>query len=201
MRSFGCVWILLWCSWSTIGPAARCRRACRAARGRPGLHGSSRAPRRKQTATTETSPGAGAAMPATTRARRSPESDRELCIAVSDFEPDRVKSLLAAGANINARSNSSPTKGMTMLMLAVWHRWDRKIIQLLVDSGADVNAKDDRGNTALVLAAKAQPAIDRAELELLIQAGADVNAKGRGRHDRPDARLDARPHAGRPMPS
>ncbi len=40
--------------------------------------------------------------------------DRDLCIAVSDFEPDRVKSLLAAGANINARSNRSPTKGMTM---------------------------------------------------------------------------------------
>ena len=179
MRSCGSIWmwISLGCAW---GPLALQLGAGEPA-ARPAVAPDSPAP---------------ASPPATTDGDRRDDSesrsgyaghytcktfsgkDRDLCIAVSDIEPDRVKSLLAAGANINARSNRSPTKGMTMVMLAVWHRWDREALQLLLDAGADVNAKDDRGNTAMILATETSPVIDRAEMELLIQAGADINAKG-----------------------
>ncbi len=104
--------------------------------------------------------------------------DRELCVAVSDNEPDQVKRLLASGANIDARSRGSHTDGMTMLILAVWHRWGRESVQLLIDAGADVNARDERGNTALIYAAEARPAINLAVTEMLVKAGADVNIKG-----------------------
>ena len=106
--------------------------------------------------------------------------DRDLCVAVSDNEPDKVKRLLASGANIDARSGGSHTKGMTMLILAVWYRWDRDVVQLLIDSGADVNAKDERGNTALIYATEARPTINLAVTEMLLKAGADVNAKDEG---------------------
>jgi ankyrin repeat protein len=106
--------------------------------------------------------------------------DRDLSVAVSDNEPDKVKELLASGASIDARSRSSHTKGMTMLMVAVWYRWDRGAVQLLIDSGADVNARDDRGNTALIYAAEARPTIDLAVTDMLLKAGAGVNDRGEG---------------------
>ena len=120
----------------------------------------------------------GRVTPATFRAARLPGKTGNLCVAVSDNEPDRFKRLLASGANIDARSRGSHTKGMTMLILAVWHRWDRDSVQLLIDSGADVNAKDERGNTALIYATEARPTINLAVTEMLVKAGADVNAKG-----------------------
>jgi ankyrin repeat protein len=105
-------------------------------------------------------------------------TDRDLCVAVSDNHRDEVARLLAAGANINARSSRSHTKGMTLLMLAVWYGWDREVVELLIESGADINARDNRGNTALIYSAKARPQVDFAVAELLIKGGADMNAKG-----------------------
>lgn len=104
--------------------------------------------------------------------------DRELGVAVSENRRDEVARLLAAGANINGRSARSHTKGMTLLMLAVWYRWDHDVIKLLIESGADVNAGDNRGSSALIYAAQARPQVDLAVTELLLKGGSDVNAKG-----------------------
>jgi ankyrin repeat protein len=48
------------------------------------------------------------------------------------------------------------------------------MMQLLIDRGANVNAKNDSGSTALMYAAT-----NLAKTRLLVDAGADVNAKGR----------------------
>ena len=82
--------------------------------------------------------------------------EKELAIAASDEEPDEVQKLIAAGANIEAKSRGKYTKGMTMLQVAVWYGWTAEAVELLIEAGANVNAKDSRGNTALIHATQCQ---------------------------------------------
>ena len=65
--------------------------------------------------------------------------------------------LLQAGADIDARSEGSHTRGMTILQTAVWHRWGDDCIRLLIEAGASLEARDDVGNTALVYACQSGP--------------------------------------------
>jgi hypothetical protein len=67
--------------------------------------------------------------------------------AVEDGDAARVKSLLAAGADVNATSSG----GKTALMRAS-ARGYTDIVKVLLDAGADVDAKKENGSTALVLA-------------------------------------------------
>jgi ankyrin repeat protein len=60
-----------------------------------------------------------------------------------------VKTLLAAGANIETRSRANETP----LMLAVQYSYGRdEVTNYLIEKGADLNAVDTNGNTALMLA-------------------------------------------------
>jgi Ankyrin repeats (3 copies)/Ankyrin repeats (many copies) len=67
--------------------------------------------------------------------------------------PDIAKRLLNAGALVNAasRKEGDLLMGMTPLMLAALDG-DANLVQLLLDGGADVNAKAPNGDTALSLA-------------------------------------------------
>jgi len=49
-----------------------------------------------------------------------------------------------------------------------------EIMQLLIDHGADVNVKDQKGKTPLHIVAAVKPSIEK--MQLLIDNGADVNA-------------------------
>ena len=49
-----------------------------------------------------------------------------------------------------------------------------ELVKKLIDEGADVNAKNDEGETALMIASNEG---DKEICELLIEKGADVNAK------------------------
>jgi len=102
---------------------------------------------------------------------------------------EAAKLLLAAGADVNTRNKD----GKTALMKAVEYGemvdpatgasvkipesendGKMKIIKLLLDKGADVNAKDNHGNTALMDAAwEGKPNM----VLLLLEKGADINAK------------------------
>ncbi len=71
---------------------------------------------------------------------------------------DIVKSLLAAGADVNATSRKEYDllRGMTPLMLAA-SDGSEDLVQVLLDKGADVNAKAPDGATALALAKDIDP--------------------------------------------
>ena len=67
--------------------------------------------------------------------------------AVIAADVGRVRELLAAGADCNARDGD----GATALMLAA-HAGRLDLVQTLIDAGADVNATDERGWGALAKA-------------------------------------------------
>ncbi len=105
-------------------------------------------------------------------------TSRALCAAVSDGQFAEVGRLVQSGADLEARSNHPLTEGMTILQLAVWHKWDIEAIELLLDLGADVESRDRRGNSPLIYAAEARPAIRLPVVRLLLDAGADVKPHG-----------------------
>ncbi|HNX77448.1 MAG TPA: ankyrin repeat domain-containing protein [Candidatus Rifleibacterium sp.] len=84
---------------------------------------------------------------------------------------EQIISALENPAQINMRNS----QGRTVLMETIFnYNNDPKIALLLVKAGADVNAIDEDGYTALMYAAsKNEPELTRS----LIKAGADVNAR------------------------
>ena len=78
------------------------------------------------------------------------------CMAIVKGDIDMVKKMIALGSDVNESS-----EGMTPLMYAA--RYNRvEIIKLLKQHGANVKAKDDKGNTALQFAkhSNAQEAVE-----------------------------------------
>jgi ankyrin repeat protein len=107
---------------------------------------------------------------------------------------DVVKLLIDKGVDVNAKSNDGwkvimyaypahprLTDGrhmdMTALMLASIAGYI-DVVKLLIDKGANVNAKNNNGWTALMLVSQIAHQMSHIDLiELLIDKGADVNAK------------------------
>ena len=113
--------------------------------------------------------------------------------------PEIVKFLIEKGAQVDARSNNGSTplhraaqasignryRSPLLCMTSIHPDFRRDIeevrqrplemIQLLLDTGAQVDARDEDGNTPLIVAAKGT---DRPEIiQLLIEKGAEVNAR------------------------
>ncbi|WP_396184027.1 ankyrin repeat domain-containing protein [Flavobacterium sp.] len=66
-----------------------------------------------------------------------------LCVAISKGEVEVVRKFIVYGANVNEKTN-----GLTPLMYAP--RYNQvEIIKILLEKGADVKVKDDKGFTAL----------------------------------------------------
>ena len=98
---------------------------------------------------------------------KMPGSDGESALhrACKGKRASIVSILLKKGANPNIREKKS---GKTPLIKAV--KTDNvKITKLLISSGADINAQDNNGNTALSLAKEAG---NTKIIELLVEAGA-----------------------------
>lgn len=88
---------------------------------------------------------------------------------------DTLELLLAKGADMNLKDKN----GRTPLLLAA-ESADGEIVTLLLDKGADVNAKDDEsGFTALHYAARSGK---KDAAEVLIARGADINTKDNQGH-------------------
>ena len=96
--------------------------------------------------------------------RRGPEAATPLMSAALYGDAALVTRLLALGAD----PDTSDTSGATALMWAVP---DRRKMQLLLDAGADVNARSDAGRSALVMTSGMVGAADA--LRLLLDYGAD----------------------------
>jgi ankyrin repeat protein len=91
----------------------------------------------------------------------------ELIHAAMAGDAARVKSLIAAGADVNGNGDS----GSTVLMWAASYG-HANVVKLLLDAGADVKARNGTGGTALLWAANGSLDV----VKLLIDAGAEVNA-------------------------
>lgn len=119
-------------------------------------------------------------------ARFSGDGSTALMEAVTYNNTEIVKMLIQAGADVNAKTDDigvpfdpddeygAPPGRITVLMNAV-HSSEKnalEVVQLLLQAGADVNAKDEQGGTALMLAVGNLDVV-----RALLQAGADVNAK------------------------
>ena len=96
------------------------------------------------------------------------KANHELFNAVRQLDIEAVEQAIADGANINAKSS-----GLASLHLATI-QGQHRISELLIASGADVNAKSDESGTPLHYAANHG---NKEIAELLIAAGVDVNAK------------------------
>jgi len=78
--------------------------------------------------------------------------------------------LIESGANLKY---SDPTIENQILPAAVWSNNKPEIIKKLIDAGAEINAKDRGGKTALMYACVLRSATE--SVELLLESGADVN--------------------------
>lgn len=103
-------------------------------------------------------------------ARSRPTDDtQELMRAVDEANVGLVKSLLAAGADVNAVSEG----GKTALIRATTRGY-LDIVRVLLDAGADVNAKKENGATALIVAVF----LGYADIvRVLLASGADPDAQ------------------------
>ena len=102
-----------------------------------------------------------------------------LCEAANNADIEQIKSLLADGADVNAKAGGWPG-GDTALMKAAGSSSDTaaEAVKLLLAAGADVNVKNNADKTALMCAAASGAEVFR----LLLAAGAEVNARDdRGR--------------------
>ena len=110
--------------------------------------------------------------------------DGALREAIRDNDAGRVRALLAAGADVNARDDAGQTPLHYATQLAtdepvfsfqtggrVENGGDSTIVRVLLAAEADPNARDNDGRTSLYLAGTAEVA------RLLLDAGADVNAR------------------------
>ena len=97
-----------------------------------------------------------------------PTGTPALMVAARTGNVDTVKSLLAHGADANAKENS---RGQTALMWAVAEKHP-EVARVLIDRGADVRAHSTNGFTPLLFAAQ-QGDLDAARM--LLEAGANVN--------------------------
>lgn len=86
----------------------------------------------------------------------------------------KVKLLVAAGAKVNARSTNL---GRTPLLIAATYPGSVDVLQLLLDHGADIHAKDRRGMHAL---GRATASADVNVVRFLVQHGCDPNEPGYG---------------------
>jgi ankyrin repeat protein len=99
----------------------------------------------------------------------------ELSTAVKRGKPDRIRSAIAAGGDINKRYS----RNETLLHIAA-ERDSLPAVQLLVLAGADMNAKDNNGNTPMHVAVTYGRL---AVLKFLLTRGADFRIRNGSNQD------------------
>ena len=88
-----------------------------------------------------------------------------------DATPEQIQEFLDLNVDLNEKKGEEER---TPLYWAAWNNTSPEVIRLLLKAGADVNAKDEYGNTPLhPAAAGSTPEV----ISVLLKAGADVNAK------------------------
>lgn len=101
------------------------------------------------------------------------DSEQHLLDALLSGDRARVQHLLERGAPADARVANGEHRDKTALML-VAQRGDVVLVNMLLDSGADVDGANDRGGNALMFAATQGHA---EVVERLLEGGATVDAQ------------------------
>lgn len=104
-----------------------------------------------------------------TKSYSSFDPAKKLHEAVWRGEVEDVRSLISKGVDVNAKENDK--LGCTPLHSAVLTR-NKKILNLLLDAGADINISNNKNQTVLQYALRKR---DFEMAQLLLVAGADVN--------------------------
>ncbi|MFG0244911.1 MAG: ankyrin repeat domain-containing protein [Phycisphaerales bacterium JB052] len=116
------------------------------------------------------------AEPTNTRATRmAPDINERIFEAAEHGDAAEMAQLLDEGADINERSRWRPTSGATPIMITLEHNPDVEVIELLIERGAKISARDGQGRSVLMYAMKRQQ--DQGVTEMLIKAGAKVQAR------------------------
>ena len=125
----------------------------------------------EQTKSSDTETKPAVEKQASQKMRRNKYGESPLHVAVKRGDIEKVRSLLSEGANANSKDHAgwrpiheSMREGDNAL----------RIIRLLVDHGADINAQSDSGNTALHDAAAY---MTHEIIEYLVKSGADPSVK------------------------
>jgi ankyrin repeat protein len=106
-------------------------------------------------------------------------SDADLLVAARNGDPRLVEQLLAQGASVNAREQKPPNVGRTPLHYTAGGynlpgpALHLEVARLLVEKGADVNAKAEGGYTPLHVASGLR---NTSMVSFLLSKGADPNA-------------------------
>jgi ankyrin repeat protein len=100
--------------------------------------------------------------------RESRHLNRALLDAVMMRNTDEIRKWLEAGANVNAKDSEHDEAA---ILLAAKHA-NAEIVELLIDEGADVEARNDVGRTALFFAGA-----DSETFARLLAAGANIHAR------------------------
>jgi ankyrin repeat protein len=120
------------------------------------------------------SDAAKSAEPAETPVPLTPR-DEALLQDVWDGDLAKVELIVKKGANVNS---AEPKKKRTPLMLAATKR-NLDVVRFLVEKGADVNARDSDGQTALMYACRQRfnDVPDNSVAIFLLDNGAEVNLR------------------------
>ncbi len=104
------------------------------------------------------------------RARNAAQGMTPIAFAVANKDHDKVRRLLAGGADPNTAYKAT---GAHLVHIAARAK-DPRMLRLLVKAGADINARDNDGDTVLHAAAHFGSADD---VQLALALGADVSIK------------------------
>lgn len=109
-----------------------------------------------------------AMQPSLAKAQATTKLVGDLAIEPLEVTPDWVRTLITAGANVNATSFFYDTPLISAVSA------EPEIMKILIEAGADVNQPNASGTTALMKAAIAnKPEI----VKILLHAGANVNVR------------------------
>lgn len=94
----------------------------------------------------------------------------DMMVAIISNQVEEVKALVRSGCDLNVKYEN----GMTALHMAALPGASPEITAVLIDNGADVDAKNVVGETPLITAARNN---SLKTAKVLIEKGADVNAR------------------------
>lgn len=115
-------------------------------------------------------------QPGSNRAMREPVEAVSLHSVIYSASAERVREVIEQGADLNERLRTRRGgPGVTPLMVASEHNTDPDVVRVLLEHGADPNARDGEGRSALMLAMQRKQ--DNGVVRMLLEYGAKIDSR------------------------